>query len=93
MTDKTDTQDKKPLTIARPGRLELKKTIETGQIRQSRVPENHSVAKREIEDVLSLMRDGEDFHEGNEIRQQACATRNEKSCVVRKMGGVWCPHR
>jgi hypothetical protein len=35
----------------------------TGQIRQSRVPENHSVAKREIEDVLSLMRDGEDFHE------------------------------
>jgi translation initiation factor IF-2 len=35
MTDKTDTQDKKPLTIARPGRLELKKTVETGQIRQS----------------------------------------------------------
>src|SRR5690349_7570643 len=35
MTDKTDTQDKKPLTMARPGRLELKKTAETGQIRQS----------------------------------------------------------
>jgi translation initiation factor IF-2 len=35
MTDKTDTQDKKPLTMARPGRLELKKTVETGQIRQS----------------------------------------------------------
>ncbi|MGE5538351.1 MAG: translation initiation factor IF-2 [Gemmatimonas sp.] len=35
MTDKTDTQDKKPLAMARPGRLELKKTVETGQIRQS----------------------------------------------------------
>ncbi|HTI85908.1 MAG TPA: translation initiation factor IF-2, partial [Alphaproteobacteria bacterium] len=35
MTDKTDTQDKKPLSMARPGRLELKKTVETGQIRQS----------------------------------------------------------
>jgi translation initiation factor IF-2 len=35
MTDSTDTQDKKPLTIVRPGRLELKKTVETGQIRQS----------------------------------------------------------
>ena len=35
MTDETDTQDKKPLTISRPGRLELKKTVETGQIRQS----------------------------------------------------------
>jgi translation initiation factor IF-2 len=34
MTD-NDTQDKKPLTISRPGRLELKKTVETGQIRQS----------------------------------------------------------
>jgi translation initiation factor IF-2 len=35
MTDNTDTQDKKPLTMSRPGRLELKKTVETGQIRQS----------------------------------------------------------
>ncbi|HEU0071721.1 MAG TPA: IF-2-associated domain-containing protein, partial [Alphaproteobacteria bacterium] len=32
----TDTKDeKKPLTLSRPGKLELKKTVETGQIRQS----------------------------------------------------------
>src|SRR5690242_2504266 len=36
MTDTTkDDERKKPLTLARPGRLELKKTVETGQIRQS----------------------------------------------------------
>jgi translation initiation factor IF-2 len=38
MTDTTkdkDTGKKKPLTLARPGRLELKKTVEQGQIRQS----------------------------------------------------------
>ena len=26
---------KKPLSLSRPGRLELKKTVETGQVRQS----------------------------------------------------------
>src|SRR3954451_82189 len=36
MTDTTkDDAGKKPLTLSRPGRLELKKTVETGQIRQS----------------------------------------------------------
>jgi translation initiation factor IF-2 len=38
MTDTTKDDDdarKKPLTLSRPGRLELKKTVETGQIRQS----------------------------------------------------------
>ena len=36
MTDATDEQqEKKPLTLSRPGRLELKKTVESGQIRQS----------------------------------------------------------
>ena len=36
MTDTTkDDEAKKPLTLSRPGRLELKKTVETGQIRQS----------------------------------------------------------
>ncbi|MCH7635717.1 MAG: IF-2-associated domain-containing protein, partial [Proteobacteria bacterium] len=36
MTDATNEQPgKKPLTLSRPGRLELKKTIESGQIRQS----------------------------------------------------------
>lgn len=37
MTDTTNKDDdqKKPLTLSRPGRLELKKTVETGQIRQS----------------------------------------------------------
>ncbi|MCZ6743158.1 MAG: translation initiation factor IF-2 [Alphaproteobacteria bacterium] len=36
MTDATDEQQgKKPLTLSRPGRLELKKTVESGQIRQS----------------------------------------------------------
>jgi translation initiation factor IF-2 len=36
MTDTTkDDERKKPLTLSRPGRLELKKTVETGQIRQS----------------------------------------------------------
>ncbi len=34
MTDATK-DEKKPLTLARPGKLELKKTVETGQIRQS----------------------------------------------------------
>ena len=36
MTDATDEQQgKKPLTLSRPGRLELKKTVASGQIRQS----------------------------------------------------------
>jgi hypothetical protein len=35
----------------------------TNEIRQSRISQKNSVAKREIEDVLSLVRDGEDFHE------------------------------
>jgi hypothetical protein len=35
----------------------------TNEIRQSRISQNHGMAKREIEDVLSLVRDGEDFHE------------------------------
>jgi len=34
MTDATK-DEKKPLTLSRPGKLELKKTVETGQIRQS----------------------------------------------------------
>jgi translation initiation factor IF-2 len=37
-TDMTETRDderKKPLGLSRPGRLELKKTVETGQVRQS----------------------------------------------------------
>jgi translation initiation factor IF-2 len=35
MTESTETERKKPLTLSRPGRLELKKTVETGQVRQS----------------------------------------------------------
>jgi hypothetical protein len=35
----------------------------TDEIRQSRIPQKDSVAKREVEDVLSLVGDGEDFHE------------------------------
>ena len=35
MTESSETERKKPLTLSRPGRLELKKTIETGQVRQS----------------------------------------------------------
>jgi translation initiation factor IF-2 len=34
-TKDTDTKKKKPLSLSRPGRLELKKTVEQGQIRQS----------------------------------------------------------
>ncbi|MFQ5953545.1 MAG: translation initiation factor IF-2 [Kiloniellales bacterium] len=35
MQGKEETEQKKPLTLSRPGRLELKKTVETGQVRQS----------------------------------------------------------
>lgn len=35
MTTDKETKTKKPLTLSRPGRLELKKTVETGQVRQS----------------------------------------------------------
>ncbi len=35
MTEGMETERKKPLTLSQPGRLELKKTIETGQVRQS----------------------------------------------------------
>lgn len=34
MTDSRESE-KKPLGVSRPGRLELKKTVETGQVRQS----------------------------------------------------------
>ncbi len=35
MTTSNETKEKKPLSLSRPGRLELKKTVETGQVRQS----------------------------------------------------------
>ncbi len=35
MTETKETEGKKPLGLSRPGRLELKKTIQTGQVRQS----------------------------------------------------------
>ena len=35
MTTTKETKEKKPLSLDRPGRLELKKTVETGQVRQS----------------------------------------------------------
>jgi translation initiation factor IF-2 len=35
MTEPRETESKKPLALSRPGRLELKKTVETGQVRQS----------------------------------------------------------
>ncbi|MFZ3234062.1 MAG: translation initiation factor IF-2 associated domain-containing protein, partial [Stellaceae bacterium] len=36
MTDATEQEQKRPLTLARPGgRLELRKGVETGQVRQS----------------------------------------------------------
>ena len=31
----TGDDDKKPLRLSRPGKLELKKTVETGQVKQS----------------------------------------------------------
>jgi len=35
MTESRETDQKKPLGLSRPGRLELRKTVETGQVRQS----------------------------------------------------------
>jgi translation initiation factor IF-2 len=35
MTEAKETEIKKPLTLSRPGKLELKKTVQTGQVRQS----------------------------------------------------------
>ncbi len=35
MTTTKESKEKKPLSLSRPGRLELKKTVETGQVRQS----------------------------------------------------------
>jgi len=36
MTDNNEQEQKRPLTLARPGgRLELRKPVETGQVRQS----------------------------------------------------------
>src|SRR5271169_5699809 len=35
MSDTTEQEQKRPLTLARPGRLELRKGVETGQVRQS----------------------------------------------------------
>ena len=35
MSDTTTSKEKKPLKLSRPGRLELKKTVATGQVRQS----------------------------------------------------------
>jgi translation initiation factor IF-2 len=35
MMQSNETEQSKPLTLSRPGRLELKKTVETGQVRQS----------------------------------------------------------
>ena len=35
MTETSKDKVKKPLSLSRPGRLELKKTVEQGQIRQS----------------------------------------------------------
>src|SRR5262245_50594892 len=35
MTSTTEEESKKPLKLSRPGRLELKKTVDAGQVRQS----------------------------------------------------------
>ncbi|MEX2008861.1 MAG: IF-2-associated domain-containing protein, partial [Dongiaceae bacterium] len=35
MTESKDEEPKKPLSLARPGRLELKKTVDAGHVRQS----------------------------------------------------------
>ena len=35
MSDTDNTDDKKPLSLKKPGRLELRKTVESGEVRQS----------------------------------------------------------
>ena len=35
MTTSNEKEQKKPLKLSRPGKVELKKTVETGQVRQS----------------------------------------------------------
>ena len=66
MTDSHDQDRKTPLRLAQPGRLELKKTVETGQVRQSFSHGRSKVVTVEVRKKRTFSAEGGTMHEVRE---------------------------
>lgn len=97
MTNSHD-QDRKPLRLSQPGRLELKKTVETGQVRQSFSHGRSKVVTVEVRKKRTFTAEGGTMHEvhdrGDEgqagsaealFRSTGDLTRDEKAARARAL--------
>ncbi|MCC7274439.1 MAG: translation initiation factor IF-2 [Alphaproteobacteria bacterium] len=93
----TKETDRKPLTLARPGKLELKKTVETGQVRQSfphgrtktvqvEVRKKRTLAPGEVARDLGSSGDGQGGRRG--AGQARMLTAEERAARTRALQGA-----